>query len=79
MTQEEAHEVFQLPEYDILTKYIYITSTMLFTVFYQPVIPIGSICTIVYLIITYYIDKVNFFYYNFAQKLGLVVEIEQIS
>jgi len=63
LTQEEAHEVFQLPEYDIVSKYVLITSTMLFTVFYHSVLPLGTCFTIVFLVITYLIDKVHPFTY----------------
>lgn len=59
MTQEEAHELAEFPQFEIAKFYAQIMQTMYLTAFYAPILPLGSLVSIIALIIHYWIHKYN--------------------
>jgi len=62
LTQEQAHELFQGPPFDIDWRYGYLIMTMFLTMFYAPILPMGIVYTIIGLTLTYWADKYVFLY-----------------
>jgi len=52
--------VFQYPDVTMSVKYAGITKTMLFCAFYHGIIPLGTVWTIIGLMLVYQVDKVIF-------------------
>lgn len=59
LTQQEANELMEMPDYSQAKRYGDIMKTMWFTFFYGDIIPVGIIFSIIGLSIYYYIDKFN--------------------
>ncbi len=59
LTEEEAHAIFKLPPTYVALSYVFIVKTMLFTMFYQSIMPIAGVYTIITFIGVYWIDKVK--------------------
>jgi hypothetical protein len=59
LTEEEAHAIFRLPPTYVALSYVFIVKTMLFTMFYQSIMPIAAVYTIITFIGIYWIDKVK--------------------
>lgn len=59
ITQRELNAQFENPSMDISFKYSYICKTFLMSVFYMPILPIGTIISIIGITIAYLIEKFN--------------------
>merc|ERR1719476_749958 len=57
LTQEEAHKLFEYPKLNVTWYYIGITKIMLFTFFYQGIMPVGSFFTLITFFFMYWIEK----------------------
>jgi hypothetical protein len=58
-TQRQLNELFENPNVDFAFKFSYITKTVLMTVFYLPLLPIGVIISLLGLIFAYLVEKNN--------------------
>ena len=59
-TQKELNDLYEYPEMDIASKYSYISMTLLMTMFYLPIFPLGVAITLLGLILAYFLEKFNF-------------------
>jgi len=57
LTMEEAFKIFEYPKFSVTYYYINITKVMLFTFFYQGIMPLGSLFTLATFFICYWIEK----------------------
>jgi len=57
LTQEEAHEIFEYPMFDMVENYVDITKYMLSACFYHSILPLGTCWTIFILFVAYWQDK----------------------
>ena len=60
MTQKELNELYEYPDMDIASKYSYISKTLLMTMFYLPIFPLGVLISLIGLIVAYFLEKFNF-------------------
>ena len=60
MTQRELNELYQLPNMKISYKYSYIAKTLLLSLFYIPIFPLGLIISLIGFIFGYYLELYNF-------------------
>ena len=59
-TQKELNDIYELPSMEIASKYSYIFMTILMTMFYLPIFPLGVPITMLGLIFAYFLEKFNF-------------------
>ena len=59
-TQKELNDIYQYPDMKISAKYAYIFMTILMTMFYLPIFPLGIAISLLGLILAYYLEKFNF-------------------
>ena len=59
-TQKELNDIYELPSMEIASKYSYIFMTILMTMFYLPIFPLGVPITILGFIFAYFLEKFNF-------------------
>ena len=59
-TQKELNDIYEFPDMQIASKYSYITKTVLMTMFYLPIFPLGVSVSLSGLIIAYFLEKYNF-------------------
>ena len=59
-TQKELNELYEYPDMDIASKYSYIYKTILMTMFYLPIFPLGVPISLLGLLLAYYLEKFNF-------------------
>ena len=59
-TQKELNDIYELPDMNIAMKYSYLFKTILMTMFYLPIFPIGVPISLLGLILAYYLEKYNF-------------------
>ena len=57
VTQEDAHLIFEKNEFDPAFAYASIATIVFTAFFFQPILPLGSACALVGLILTYYAYK----------------------
>ena len=67
----------EFPSYSIGKRYSDLMKTMWFTFFYSPVIPLGTVWSIIGFILYYYIDKYNLIYRRTVKEnIGISLAIE---
>ena len=59
-TQKELNDIYELPSMEIASKYSYISMTILMTMFYLPIFPLGVPITMLGLVLAYFLEKYNF-------------------
>ena len=59
-TQKELNDLYEYPDMDIASKYSYISMTLLMTMFYLPIFPLGVLISLIGFILTYFVEKYNF-------------------
>jgi hypothetical protein len=59
-TQKELNDIYELPDMDIAMKYSYLFKTILMTMFYLPIFPMGVPISLLGLILAYFLEKYNF-------------------
>ncbi|CAK58012.1 unnamed protein product (macronuclear) [Paramecium tetraurelia] len=59
LTQQEANEIMEMPDYSQAKRYGDIMKTMWFTFFYGDIIPLGILFSIMGLTLYYFVDKYN--------------------
>ena len=59
-TQKELNELYEYPDMDIASKYSYIFMTILMTMFYLPIFPLGVVISLLGFVLAYYSEKYNF-------------------
>ena len=59
MTQYELNVIFEKPDMNMSFKYSYLAKTLLMTLFYLPLLPVGTLISIAGIIFTYFIEKFN--------------------
>ena len=59
-TQKELNDLYEYPDMDIAGKYSYISKTLLMTMFYLPIFPLGVLISIFGLVFAYFVEKFNF-------------------
>ena len=59
-TQKELNDIYELPDMKIATKYSYLFKTLLMTMFYLPIFPIGVPISLLGFILAYFLEKYNF-------------------
>ena len=59
-TQKELNDLYEYPDMDIASKYSYISMTLLMTMFYLPIFPLGVLFSLVGFLLTYFVEKYNF-------------------
>ncbi|CAD8112660.1 unnamed protein product [Paramecium sonneborni] len=59
LTQQEANEIMEMPDYSQAKRYGDIMKTMWFTFFYGDIIPVGILFSIMGLTLYYFVDKYN--------------------
>ena len=59
-TQKELNELYEYPDMDIASKYSYIFMTLLMTMFYLPIFPLGVAISLLGFVLAYFIEKYNF-------------------
>ena len=59
-TQKELNDIYELPDMNIAMKYSYLAKTILMTMFYLPIFPIGVPISLLGLIMAYFLEKYNF-------------------
>ncbi|CAD8169509.1 unnamed protein product [Paramecium pentaurelia] len=59
LTQQEANEIMEMPDYSSAKRYGDIMKTMWFTFFYGDIIPLGILFSIMGLTLYYFVDKYN--------------------
>ena len=59
-TQKELNDLYQYPDMDISAKYSYIFKTVLMSMFYLPIFPLGILISLLGLIFAYFLEKFNF-------------------
>jgi len=74
-TQKELNDIYELPDMKIAMKYSYLFKTVLMTMFFLPIFPIGVPISLLGLILAYYLEKYNFTHHYkrpemLNQKLG---------
>ena len=74
-TQKELNDIYELPDMNIAMKYSYLAKTILMTMFYLPIFPIGVPISLLGLIMAYFLEKYNFTHHYkrpemLNQKLG---------
>ena len=74
-TQKELNDIYELPDMNIAMKYSYLFKTILMTMFYLPIFPIGVPISLLGLILAYFLEKYNFTHHYkrpemLNQKLG---------
>jgi hypothetical protein len=74
-TQKELNDIYELPDMNIAMKYSYLSKTILMTMFYLPIFPIGVPISLLGLIMAYFLEKYNFTHHYkrpemLNQKLG---------
>jgi len=57
MTQQKAHEIFELTEVDLSYQNSFLVKTVLVSAFFAPALPMGLVISIIGLIINYWVDK----------------------
>jgi hypothetical protein len=62
ISQRELNALFENPSIDISFKYSYIAKTFLMSAFYIPLFPLGSVISLIGLILVYFIEKFNLLY-----------------
>ena len=60
LNQRELNKLYQLPDMQISYKYSYVAKTVLLTLFYIPIFPLGIIISLVGFIFAYYLELFNF-------------------
>jgi len=71
MTQQKAHEVFELTEVDLSYQNSFLVKTVLVTAFFAPVIPVGLVFSIIGLILNYWVDK-----YTLLRRNALPISLD---
>ncbi len=70
----------EYPDYNIGKRYADIMKTMWFTFFYCPAVPMGTIWSIIGLIVYFYVDKYNIIYRRTVKEnIGNELTIEMIE
>jgi len=74
-TQKELNDIYELPDMNIAMKYSYLFKTVLMTMFFLPIFPIGVPISLLGLILAYFLEKYNFTHHYkrpemLNQKLG---------
>ena len=59
-TQKELNDLYEYPDMDIASKYSYIFMTILMTMFYLPIFPLGVPISLFGLVLAYFLEKFNF-------------------
>ena len=59
-TQKELNDIYEYPDMDIASKYSYINMTLLMSMFYLPIFPVGVTFSLLGLILAYFLEKYNF-------------------
>lgn len=77
LNQQEANLIFEGPPVDIAEKYAHIQKTMLFTVFYASLLPVGILISLGGLIISYWVDKCMLLRFHYrSQAIGKELALE---
>ena len=59
-TQKELNDLYEYPDMDIASKYSFIYKTILMTMFYLPIFPLGVPISLLGLVLAYFLEKYNF-------------------
>ena len=60
MTQRELNDLYQLPDMKIAYKYSYVAKTVMLTLFYIPIFPLGIVISLMGFIFAYFLELYNF-------------------
>ncbi|CAK58393.1 unnamed protein product (macronuclear) [Paramecium tetraurelia] len=82
-TQQQLHELFEKPVFDISTAYATILKNMYVVAFYASVIPLALVITCVALLVHYWVEKYNIarrrtIKYNYSSQMSIEM-IEQLE
>jgi hypothetical protein len=75
-SQRELNQLYENPALDIAYRYSYIFKTILISFFFITLFPLGGLISLVGILFSYLIEKVNFFYpLNFLTKNKIKIEL----